>query len=118
MGKKTNSELEKTMTEATEAALEMSALLRDAESSQKEANQLIKQLKAGNSPKVKDYLSGKRILNEDEQARMTKIEKVFNEEVGGGNLEDSRKVVEEINKDLERMHIGELTRKGRSRLVI
>lgn len=116
MGKKTNSELERTMSEATEAALEMSALLRDAESSQKEANQLLKQLKAGNSPKVKDYLKGKRTLNANEQERMTKIEKVFKEEVG--DLEGSRKVVEEINKDLERMNLGELTRKGRSRIVI
>mgnify|MGYP005850182621 CR=1 FL=1 len=111
-----NSELERTMTEATEAAMEMSALLREAESSRKEAEALIKQLKAGSSPKVQAYLKGERPLNEDEQARMAKIQKVFKEEVG--DLEGSRKVVEAINKDLERMNIGELTRKGRRRIVI
>lgn len=116
MGQNANSNVAKIMNEAAEAALEMSALLREAESSRKEAEQFIHQLRAGHSPKVKDYLAGKRALNSDEKARMEKIEELFRQEVG--DLESSRKAVAAITKDLERLHLGELTKKGRTKITL
>lgn len=116
MKKNAQGDVDRIMNEAVEAASEMSALLREAESSRKEAEQLLKQIKVGSSAKVKDYLAGKRQLNEDEQVRMDKIRKKFKEEVG--DLEHSRKEIEEVTRELESLHLGDLLEKGRKRINI
>ena len=116
MEKKDKQRVEAVIKEAESAAEEMSALLHNVESSTVEATRILNQLKVSAGDKVKEYIDGRRSLNEDEKSKQGKINKALEKTFGG--TEEAKKSIESSEKVIKKMHLNEFSGERRRKIVI